>query len=80
MSLDDELLVEIERVRGRTGESRSALIRRALEQLLDRERLQQQAREYRARYRSRPESAPDVAAALAQTQAAWATLEEGEAW
>jgi len=80
MSLDEQLLEEIERVRGRTGESRSALIRRALDMLLETERRRQRISEYVEGYRRRPEPEKMVAAAFDQTRAAWSMLEDGDDW
>lgn len=80
MSLDEELLEEIELVRRRTGESRSALIRRALGMLLETERRRKRISEYVEGYRRRPEPDEAVAAAFDQTRAAWSMLEDGDDW
>jgi len=80
ISLGETLLNELEALRKRTGESRSALIRRALDQLLATERRREQVAAYVDGYRRQPESEASVAAALAQTQTAWATIDDGEDW
>lgn len=80
MSLDEDLLAEIERVRKRTGESRSALIRRALEMLLESERRRQRLTDYIEGYQRHPESEAAVAVAFDRTRAAWSTLEDGDDW
>ncbi len=59
ISLDRELLKEAERLRKTTGESRSALMARALRKLLQVEEEQRLASEYVAAYRRCPETAED---------------------
>lgn len=63
ISLDRDLLRRAERLRETTGESRSALIARALKQFLRAEELERQAREYSEAYQRSPETAADARAA-----------------
>lgn len=65
ISLDRDLLRRAERLREATGESRSALVARALRQFLRAEELDRQVREYSEAYRSVPETASDARAARA---------------
>jgi metal-responsive CopG/Arc/MetJ family transcriptional regulator len=72
ITLEAPLLEGLEAVRRVTGESRSAVIARAVRTLLDDERRKAQVREYVEAYRRVPETADDLAlsqagaAALAQ--------------
>ncbi|MBI4289434.1 MAG: ribbon-helix-helix protein, CopG family [Chloroflexi bacterium] len=76
ISLPKETLDAIEKEREATGESRSELLRRAVEAFL-RERRQSEAIERYVRgYREHPETAAEVAAARAMGAAALAE----EAW
>ncbi|MBI2390792.1 MAG: ribbon-helix-helix protein, CopG family [Deltaproteobacteria bacterium] len=61
ISLDPELLARAERLRKTTGESRSALVGRALRELLRAEERERQAAEYVEAYRRVPETSADVA-------------------
>ena len=72
ISLDAELLRRVEKVRGRTGESRSAVVGRALRLLTEDERRARLVEEYRRVYRAKPEGANDLATArrLAKRSAA----------
>ncbi len=63
ISLDRDLLKEAERLRKTTGESRSALMARALRELLQVEEERRLASEYVAAYRRFPETGEDECAA-----------------
>lgn len=63
ISLDSELLRRIERLRAATGESRSAIIRRALALLTREEARAAEIRRYQEAYRETPEAQPYVDAA-----------------
>jgi len=63
VSVDGELLARAEQRRKVTGESRSALVARALRQLLRTEEHAQQVEQYVAAYRSVPEGATEIRAA-----------------
>jgi len=65
ISLPPDLLADIERLRRETGETRSALIRRAVEHLLCRIELDGMVREYVQGYLDHPESKSEVDAATA---------------
>ncbi len=67
VSVDRDLLRRAERLRRTTGESRSALVSRALRQLLSDEERQARVEAYVAAYRSVPEDveATELAHALA---------------
>ncbi len=60
ISLDPALLEQAEKLRKTTGESRSALIGRALRALLRSEARARRIAEYVASYRRKPESAREV--------------------
>lgn len=74
VSLDAELLRRVERVREQTGESRSALVSRALRQLTREDEHARRVLEYVQVYRDKPETAADVAAARASAEHALAAL------
>jgi metal-responsive CopG/Arc/MetJ family transcriptional regulator len=76
ISLPEEVLSAMEKVRRRTGESRSAFIRRALEQALAERKERAQISRYLEGYRRHPETRKEVKAAEA---AATALLAE-EPW
>jgi Arc/MetJ-type ribon-helix-helix transcriptional regulator len=61
ISLPDEVLRAVEQERLARGESRSAFFRRAVEQLLRRERERKWDEEYVRSYREFPETAEEVA-------------------
>ena len=61
ISLDPELLARAERLRRRTGESRSALVGRALRALLSAEDRDRRVAEYVAAYRRAPETTRETA-------------------
>ena len=65
ITLDAELLRRAERLRRSTGESRSALLNRALQELLRADSHRRRVEEYVRAYRDQPESADDVRAARA---------------
>lgn len=62
ISLDPELLARAERLRRQTGESRSAIVQRALRELVRAEEREEQVAEYVEAYRRLPESAKEIAA------------------
>jgi len=61
VSLPADLLADVERYRRRSGESRSAVVRRALERLLDARVEADAVREYVEAYRRTPETAEEAA-------------------
>jgi metal-responsive CopG/Arc/MetJ family transcriptional regulator len=63
VSLDPRLLARVERARARTGESRSALVSRALALLSEQEEREAKAARYIQSYRERPETTSEVEAA-----------------
>lgn len=63
ISLDARLLARVEKLRADTGESRSALIGRALSKLTSESEHDEQVRRYVAAYREQRETPADVAAA-----------------
>ena len=63
ISLDTDLLQQVERVRERTGESRSAVVSRALRQLTRQEERNRRVREYEKAYREMPETPAEISAA-----------------
>lgn len=65
VSLERELLREAEKLRKRTGESRSALVSRALARLVAEETLEQSVAQYVSAYQRFPESPAEVEAARA---------------
>jgi metal-responsive CopG/Arc/MetJ family transcriptional regulator len=67
-SLDPRLLDRVERVRARTGESRSALIGRALVAITEEEARGAAVQRYVEAYRQHPETPEDVAAARASAR------------
>jgi len=65
VTVDPALLERIERMRKRTGESRSAVFERALEAYVATSARTETARRYADGYRRRPETDADVRASLA---------------
>jgi hypothetical protein len=65
ISLDADLLRRVERIRTRTGESRSAVVARALRLLTKAEETERLVREYVDGYRRHPETAAETATARA---------------
>ena len=76
ISLPDELVSNLERIRKQTGESRSAFIRRALEQVMAERKQRAQIARYLEGYRKHPETAKEIKAA----EAAATALLAGEPW
>ena len=64
-SLPGKLLERLEKTRKAAGESRSAFVRRAIEQALAARAQQGRISRYREGYRRRPETADEIAAAEA---------------
>jgi metal-responsive CopG/Arc/MetJ family transcriptional regulator len=73
VTVSPEALAAAERLRKRTGESRSAVFERALQRLVEDERRAEQSRRYVAGYRAVPERAAEINAALAIGLVALAT-------
>ena len=69
VSLAPELLAKIERLRRKTGENRSALVQRALLELLGREQRARRVERYVAGYREAPETRSEVMTAQATATA-----------
>jgi metal-responsive CopG/Arc/MetJ family transcriptional regulator len=67
-SLDERLLDRVERVRARTGESRSALIARALVAVTEEDARGADVRRYVEAYRENPETEDDVERARASAR------------
>jgi metal-responsive CopG/Arc/MetJ family transcriptional regulator len=65
ISLPPDLLADVERLRRTTGETRSGLIRRALELLLGRIEREDMVREYVGGYLAHPESRAEIDSAMA---------------
>jgi metal-responsive CopG/Arc/MetJ family transcriptional regulator len=63
ISLDRDLFLEVERTRERTGETRSALMSRALQLLTREEQRAAQVRDYVRAYQEHPETKQEVTAA-----------------
>ena len=74
LSLDRELLRRAEKLRKATGESRSALLARALRLLVGAESHAERVREYVAAYERAPEDARDIEAARDLAKRALAAL------
>ena len=79
VSVDAALLRRVERVRDQTGESRSALVSRALRQLTREDEHARRVLEYVRVYRDKPETAAEVAAARACAKRVLAALPWDEA-
>lgn len=65
ISLDATLLRRVEKVRSRTGESRSALVSRALRMLAEDSEHERRVEEYVEAYRAKPEGEAEVTMARA---------------
>ena len=65
VSLDPDLLHRAEKVRNRTGESRSALVSRALRLLTNNEERAQRVADYVRAYRRHPETIEEIASVRA---------------
>ncbi|MEW6142514.1 MAG: ribbon-helix-helix protein, CopG family [Chloroflexota bacterium] len=63
ISLPEEVLNEVERERGESGESRSQFFRRAVEALLERRRSLEMSARYTRAYEQVPETRQEVEAA-----------------
>jgi metal-responsive CopG/Arc/MetJ family transcriptional regulator len=74
VSLDADLLRRVERLRGRSGESRSALVSRALRLLTQEEEEALRVSEYIRAYREHPETQKEVAATRAVAKRSLATV------
>lgn len=74
VSLDADLLRRVERLRAHSGESRSALLSRALRLLTREEEEAQRVRDYVRAYREHPETPQEVAATRAAAKRSLATL------
>jgi metal-responsive CopG/Arc/MetJ family transcriptional regulator len=74
VSLDPELLRKAERLRRATGESRSALVSRALGRIVDEHDLQVRIAEYVKAYEREPEQPRDVELARAMARRSLETL------
>jgi metal-responsive CopG/Arc/MetJ family transcriptional regulator len=60
ITIDRRLLAQVERVRAGTGESRSAVVGRAVARLTSEDMHQSRVRRYVAAYREQPETQSDV--------------------
>jgi len=76
VTVSPQALAAAERLRRRTGESRSAVFERALQGLLEAERRAESSRRYVAAYRRAPERALEIEAAVAMALVALGV----EAW
>ena len=74
VSLDPDLLHRAERVRSRTGESRSALVSRALRLLTREEEKAQRIADYVRAYREHPETAEEIASIRATAKRSLAAI------
>jgi metal-responsive CopG/Arc/MetJ family transcriptional regulator len=74
ISLDEALLARVSRVQRATGESRSAVVGRALRQFVAEDERRALVEEYVAAYRRTPESTEDVATAREMARRALAHL------
>jgi hypothetical protein len=73
-SLDPEVLAAVERLRARTGESRSAVIGRAISQLTQAAERAERVDRYVQSYRELPETKGEIAAARQQARRVLAGL------
>jgi len=74
VSIDAELLRQLERVRARTGESRSAAVSRALRILTQQEERARRVVEYERAYRETPETDAEISVARELSRRALAAL------
>jgi hypothetical protein len=74
ISLDAELLRRVEKVRGRTGESRSAVVGRALRLLTEQGRRAELIEQYQRCYRDTPEGAVEISVARRLSRRSVASL------
>lgn len=77
ITVDAELLAEVERLRERTGESRSAVFNRAVRQLMRVREHEERVSRYVEAYRAHPETAREVEDA---DQLARESLRHAGAW
>jgi hypothetical protein len=73
-TIDPELLGRVERLRASTGESRSAVIGRALARLMEERTRAERIRRYMQAYREHPESVAEERSARKQARRALAEL------
>lgn len=73
-SLDPEVLASVERFRARTGESRSAVIGRAIKLLTESDEKAERVARYVRSYREQPETPRDVQVARRQAKRVLAAL------
>jgi hypothetical protein len=73
-SLEPEVLASVERLRARTGESRSAVISRAIKLLTEADEKTARVAAYVRSYREHPETTRDVQAARRQAKRVLAAL------
>jgi metal-responsive CopG/Arc/MetJ family transcriptional regulator len=83
VTIDTDLLAQAEAVRRRTGESRSAVIARALRELLRAEERARDVRRYIEAYREQPETEDEIAMSHNQPRRAvrelpWRSRGDGE--
>jgi metal-responsive CopG/Arc/MetJ family transcriptional regulator len=74
VSLEAELLRRVERVREQTGESRSAVVSRALRRLTREDEQARRVVEYAQVYRDKPETPAEVSAARSSAKRALSAL------
>lgn len=74
VSVDAKVLRSAERIRKKTGETRSALVNRALLELTRHNDETQKIAEYVEAYRRFPESSEDIEGARSVARRAWAEL------
>lgn len=75
ISIDERMLARVERLRKRTGETRSAFVRRALLKLLHAESHRERIARYLEAYREQPESDLDIKAARELARTALSSLQ-----
>jgi metal-responsive CopG/Arc/MetJ family transcriptional regulator len=63
VTIPEDLLAEVERLRRRTRETRSAVVQRALRVVVHEEEERERSRAYQDAYRKYPESDDEIAAA-----------------
>lgn len=74
VSLDAALLRRVERLRGRSGETRSALVSRALRLLTRQEEEMLRVRDYVRAYREHPETPQEIASVRAMAKRSLAVV------
>lgn len=73
-SLEPEVLASVERLRARTGETRSSVIGRAIRLLTESEEKAERVAQYVRAYRVQPETTHEVASARRQARRVLAAL------